>query len=607
MDILAGCVLFATLTVVLTVAFAHRGFRFSPLWGAGWGAFFGSWLLVPAMLNVHHMPPLSWTQWTIVDAGFLATFALLGAALGAVVTLPVAAVALIRGRDFRNPVWAYAAYVALAMPVAYIGLSAFIEWINFARPPSVDASLSIIGPGLMFYVLVAAVVVWLYRHRAVYGWDPYGARLATAILSLTLAAVAITPVVHQATTSTHIDQPALRQERDMGHGHPLLVIGLDGGNWRTLEPLIRRGAVPTFAAIAGSGIRGKIDALWPPYWSTPAWGAIVTGYPQGEIGVYEDLSAAANGFPPFELPLTLNIALNPLFAVEFGLIQAKVIEPMPTPRTKLAREPVWQRLSRAGAKTAVVRFPFTYPASGQADYVISNRIFVDLWDRVGVAPGAQRELVAPAAKAKEWLAGFSDSKDVIDLRSFLSQPDRPKPVDAIEDPIAVLRTVTNIDTVMNGAAQRLLREDPSISVLMLHVTGFDSVCHAFWQYRFPEDFPEQPPAPVDIQELGPVVDRYLMMVDRQLGELIAAFPSPPNVLIVADHGEGRSRSYPLWRGWHDSPGVFLAAGPDVPHDSKWLDVSYYDVTPTIIGLSGFERAADLRGRTLFPPASWKGQ
>ena len=60
----------------------------------------------------------------------------------------------------------------------------------------------------------------------------------------------------------------------------------------------------------------------PPFWSTPAWGAIATGYPREDIGVYEDLAAHAPRLHTFELPLQLNLALNPLFGLEFSLIKA---------------------------------------------------------------------------------------------------------------------------------------------------------------------------------------------------------------------------------------------------------------------------------------------
>jgi predicted AlkP superfamily phosphohydrolase/phosphomutase len=95
-----------------------------------------------------------------------------------------------------------------------------------------------------------------------------------------------------------------------------------------------------------------------------------------------------------------------------------------------------------------------------------------------------------------------------------------------------------------------------------------------------------------------VIDRFVELVDRQIAEVIAAFPQPPNVLIVSDHGEGAAPFYTIWRGWHATPGMFLAAGPDIPRRDGMAEMSYYDVAPTILDLERFEKPADLRGRSL---------
>jgi len=124
------------------------------------------------------------------------------------------------------------------------------------------------------------------------------------------------------------------------------------------------------------------------------------------------------------------------------------------------------------------------------------------------------------------------------------------------------------------------------------------VSHAFWHYRFPEDYPDDPPSPADVSRLGPVVDRYLEHVDRRIGELIASFPTPPNVLIVSDHGMQASQAVKLWKAWHSRFGMFVVAGPDVQPQHQLIDVSYLDVVPTILELLEFERPADLRGRSV---------
>lgn len=379
------------------------------------------------------------------------------------------------------------------------------------------------------------------------------------------------------------------------------MIGLDGGNWRTLGPLIAAGRVPTLASMTTHGIRGDMDAIWPPFWSTPAWGAILTGYRREEFDVYEDMAAFAPGIPPFELPLTLDARLNPVYEVEFGLMRVGLIEAAPVAREQLKRMPIWTRLSRSGVRTAVVRFPYTYPATRQADYVVSNRVTTDLWGRtLGVRTGDRDAVLYSRQRIPQLEGLFSGDQRATmdDVKRILPEFGTVRPADALINPGDVLQQVLGIEDRMVDAAVSIVRQDPEVEVLMIHMTGFDSICHAYWQYRFPDDFPEDRPDAEMVRILGPVVDRYLEYVDSQIARLIRSFPVQPNVLVVSDHGEEASRQYPMWKGWHSRKGIFLAGGPDIDHRADPVQVQYGDVAPTMLDLLMIPTPIDLKGMSV---------
>ena len=142
---MVAIVLFVIVGITLTLFIRHRPFRLVPLWGALWGSVFGFWILVPLMLEVHHMPSLSVRQWSILDALFFAVFASGGAVVTTVATLPIAVSSLLLRRVFRNIAWAYSAWAAVSFPIAYLTLSILVEWTNFSRPPSVDTYNSMIA------------------------------------------------------------------------------------------------------------------------------------------------------------------------------------------------------------------------------------------------------------------------------------------------------------------------------------------------------------------------------------------------------------------------------------------------------------------------------
>jgi hypothetical protein len=590
------------LSISLILFVWTRSVRLATAWGALWGLAMGFLVIAPQVLHVHHLHPEGFRDWLIVDAFFGLVFTVLGVLLSALASWPLGVHELVRRRTpLRNVFLATGLWSAVCLPVAYLVLAALIEWGFFSRLPPADGHLTVIftsSASLCLMVLGSVVAYrWCIGHdpNAAARWLGYG-----AVLGVSLGIAALWFRAEALPSASGDDVPPLVSRPADRSPAPLLVIGLDGGNWRTLRPLVERGSVPTFARIAASGLQGETRALWPPYWSTPAWGAILTGHSQEDIGVHQDMQATVAGLPAFELPMTLDLRLNPILLVELGLIHARIIEAAAASRDRLRRPPIWERLSQAGVKTAVVHFPFTYPATNQAAYVVSDRVVTDLWEMMGVETGRRTQLVSPASDEDQLLSWFSGNRGVAPsvLNQLLSQPDWPKPRDAIVNPSEVLRKTLDTSQRMFSVTEQIVKADPALSVVMLYATDFDSICHAFWPYRFPEDFPHDPPAPADVQALGPVIDRYLEYLDQRLGHLIAAFPTPPNVIVVADHGEGPAEMVTLWRGWHSELGLFLAAGPDVSRQGGLRAVSYFDVVPTMLDLLNLEKPSDLTGHSV---------
>jgi hypothetical protein len=589
--------------IASVILFAHRGSRLATLFGALYGTSIGFWLLAPLLLDGHRLRPLTICQWLIVTSAFAGGFSIYGALLAFVGVVPIGLAVLMLKQDFRNPPFAYAIGVVLWVPIAYLSISALAEWANFGRPLPAALYAAAIRPLAVWSAIILAILVLLERYYA-RGHRRLRARAISAtFLGLTSFGMLIVPLRLKTPPPAPAGvAPGLVQSSATQNTAPLLVVGLDGGNWRTLRSAMSRGSAPTFSRLVASGIHGEIEALWPPYWSAPAWGAIMTGHSQEELGIYEDLSARVSGLPLFELPLTAEPALDALYAVELMLLRTGVIEALPTPRSALTWPPVWERLTSAGIRTAVIRFPFTYPAKGQASYVISNRAMVDLWDGFGVRKGEPDQLVEPADDFDQWSSTLANEHLGSSLfEQVLGHTSWPKPADSVIDPVDVLKRAMNTQEQMHVVTMQLLRRDPSLRAVMLHVASVDEVCHAFWQYRFPEDFPGHRMSPSDLETLGPVIDRVIEQVDHQLDALIGAFPTRPNVLIVADHGEESNTTRPPWKGWHSSPGVFVAAGPGISPRSNTLRVSYYDIVPTILDLLGFEKPPDLRGHSVAFP------
>lgn len=546
--------------------------------------------VAPHALSVHAFQPAAASEWGVVALFFGVTFGILGALLTLLTAWPLAVYEFARGRERARR--AAAIWVAFILPLAYVAMSVFVEFGFFVRLSVIAAELRHVLVGACVASFTAVLAVSLFRR----GGESVR-RFALSSAAVTALALAVLYV--RARPAPAVSYGALPPLNTAGSSPPLLVIGLDGGNWRTIEPLLAQHRLPTIERLIHDGVRGTVRAQTPPYWSTPAWASILTGHDIDASRVHSDMTAVAPGLSRFQLPLEVDLQLNPIMAFELGLSHSGVIEAGPAPRSALPLAPIWERLTSDGVRNAVVHFPFTFPAVDQSAYVVSDRTVTDLWEMMGVRSGPRDRVVSPASNAASLLSWFGPSApiDNHEIDSILLRPDGPKPSDAIVDPTTTVRAVLDTSQRMFGVTRQIISSDRALRAMFFYTPDFDKVCHAFWQYRFPNDFADRP-KPEDVEALGPVLDRYLEYLDRQFASLIAAFPTSPNVVLLSDHGEESTTQVTIWKGWHSEHGIFVAAGPDVAPDTGRPEVEYADFAPTVLHLLNVPVPADLSGHSV---------
>ncbi len=568
--------------------------RLASGWGAAWGVALGFWILAPRLLQFCHLHPASWIDWWRLDLVLFESFALLGTIISFFGCGPLVLAEALRSRPLRDRSLAYGVAVALLLPLAYFGLILVVDGLTRGPLRSAEPYPRMSLAAIL--LSAAALVLLLAYHRRFEAWRLRRVVLATAVAGIVLLPLYAPPSGRSPPAATEPLRPSATRN---GPTSPILFVGIDSANWRTMQPLLDRGSLPTFQRLRNTGLHGNIIAIWPPYWSAPAWAAIVTGWGQNETGIHEDLAIEVPSIESFEIPLRIDFVLQPFLWSALLLAHTPVLQIAPARRELLGRPPFWELVASAGVKSAVVRFPFTYPANGQADYIVSDRVGEDLWAWVGMRAEGGPGAVWPPGDSQALLEPFTGALLATEFDGLRFPAVRHVASDASVDPIAVLERAARIDEQTAKAAQRIVRMHPEVSVTSVYLGGFDSICHAFWQYRFPEDFRDRhPPPQADIAAFGPAIDLYWKFLDRSLAETIAAFPEAPNVVVVADHGAERNQDNLLWRGWHSAKGaIFLAAGPDVPHRDEALRVSYFDVAPTLLDLLGFEKPSGLIGRS----------
>ncbi len=376
---------------------------------------------------------------------------------------------------------------------------------------------------------------------------------------------------------------AQRQGRPM-HA-PVILVGLDGADWRVIEPLLAAGKLPTLRGLLDSGARAHLRSS-PPLLSPLLWTSVATGVAPDRHGV-----------------------------VDFTVYDAATRDRAPISSRARKAPALWNILTAYGLDSAWIGWWATWPAEPVAGLMVSDRVAYSLFAVDGGEGSAGK--VYPPESWPEVRNRLTPAARVPweDLRAFVglgaADLDRlrrraaPAPGSDFDDRLDHLRqVVASTRTYFDVAllARRRLAPD----LLAVYFQGVDEVSHRFMHFVPP---PRLRADPEEVRRFGGAVAAFYREQDRLLGALLAdPWPGAPRpvVMAISDHGflsgEARpSRPADQFVGgaadWHRLHGIFVVSGPGVRR-SDLGTVSIYDVFPTLLYLCGIPVPEDLPGRVL---------
>jgi predicted AlkP superfamily phosphohydrolase/phosphomutase len=260
-----------------------------------------------------------------------------------------------------------------------------------------------------------------------------------------------------------VERPASSSPRP-----PLLVIGIDGGEWKVIHRLWKEGGLPHLKDLAGRGVAATLRTA---YNSSPViWTTIATGVTPPVHGITDFVVPTPQG----DVPISSEVRKVPA---------------------------LWNMLTRAGRRVAVLGWWGSWPAEDVKGVVVTDRALLNLEARV-----------SPAGYLPDFIGDLEAAR--ADPGLFLD-----------EEP--ELR-----DLVMARSAAKLVRE--GFDLVLVYFRSPDIVSHNHWKHFEPERF-----AGVDPGELAAhrdEVPRIYEAVDREIGRILAAAPPGTNVLVLSDHG-----------------------------------------------------------------------
>ncbi|MGC8836949.1 MAG: alkaline phosphatase family protein [Anaerolineae bacterium] len=261
----------------------------------------------------------------------------------------------------------------------------------------------------------------------------------------------------------------------------VLVIGLDGGEWRVLEPLVAQGRMPNLGRLLERGVRGHLASTVPPV-TAPAWASFLTGANPGKHGVFA-----------FQRPLDQGL--------DRGWVNGAAIR---APK-------LWHYLEGQGLRCAFINVPMSYPPEPLPGYMVTGML-----TPLGAECFTYPADLSPALRARGY---------VTDLR--IRKVERE--IDTPEQQVRLLQDLQDVARRRVEGVLWLWEREP-VDLLMVVFETPDRLQHFFWG-RLERALAEGPADAVDEALLGCYGE-----VDRGIGALLALADEGTTVFVLSDHG-----------------------------------------------------------------------
>lgn len=417
------------------------------------------------------------------------------------------------------------------------------------------------------------------------GWDASAQVSATLRRAgLTLRNVAVRPQIPEDVLSTRSVEEVASLTSDTP---PVIVIGLDAGDWQYLRFLMDRGAMPRLQGLMMEGTWGVLETETPAL-SPLLWTTMMTGVSPLEHGVLD--------FTRF----------HPASGTK---------EPITSDERKVPA--VWNMATDGGRSVAVLGLWATYPAEPVHGTIVSDRFFTFLFAEDTPPPGVvwpkfREEMARRILAEVDAQVGYDDLRAYLPWLSQAEYGQHETSKNPYDHPVGALRRILMETRLYDRIATELLKSDlPDLSIIYLQ--GTDTIGHTFAPFVPPK---QAEVTQEDYDRYNAVPEKYFREVDALIGRYRdLAAKHGARLAIVSDHGfhwfEDRptqlsSFAQATAAKWHRREGIYLLWGPGVS-PGRQEPAGLRRVGSTLLALAGLPSDPRLEGPPLpGTPASGAG-
>lgn len=274
------------------------------------------------------------------------------------------------------------------------------------------------------------------------------------------------------------------------------MIGIDGGTFDVILPMIARGRLPHIARLMEEGVWNTLSSTYPPI-TIPAWPAMVTGVNPGKMGV------------SFFLKNLHNYANNEIVTVHD--IRAKSL---------------WHYLNEAGKKTLIINIPYLFPPQSVDGAMVSYLNMRGAQDRIETFPPELVNELREVLKLDYMMEKRKGFNYISEFRRFHGDLHKDFWLTKLIDFHRIA-----VDFLRQGTTYLMDKYDWDFLMVVFNSTDF--LQHRLWGLVDQEN-PAHDKALAKKYSEG--IYNCYEEIDRAIGDIVARCSNGENVLIVSDHG-----------------------------------------------------------------------
>ncbi len=281
------------------------------------------------------------------------------------------------------------------------------------------------------------------------------------------------------------------------------VLGLDGGSWDLLKPLMRQGYMPNLQKLCEHGVCGTLNSTIPPY-TAPAWVSCVTGMNPGKHGVF--------GF-------TLKTGGGP----KKVFVSSRAVK---TPK-------IWHYLNEAEKIVGLINIPITYPVEKVDGFMLPCFL----------TPQGRTDFTYPLSLYEDLLKHTGDY--IINVIIAGRKLDNDLQFKKFLDDILFA-------TRKRFEAMKYLWTKYAADFFMIVFTCLDKIQHKFWKY-LDADSPLYNSQTAE--KWRPKIIEIYQLIDEIIGYVVEHIDNDTTLYIVSDHGFGPLEKRVFINKWLSQEGL----------------------------------------------------